>query len=734
MLEKATTPACCSLPSVRIDDGAVVVCLAGNPNVGKSSIFNRLTGAEVETAHYAGLTVESTSATAQWDDRHVSIVDLPGFYGAGAGGDEQREGWMGLFMHRPDVVVTVVDATNLARNLYLVLQLIDLGLPQVVALNLSDVARRHHLVIDAGLLERELGVPVVSTAASTGEGIERLQAAVLAEADRRREARADGDGTTTTIARETTPTGARATPGPGPDGRRYSAAVEDRLAALAAGLEARDERRQLAFGLTPRAAAFALLEGIEELACTLDPDAVAAVVEAEADAVPRATAVRVGPGHVAVGTASGRSAAGRAAATRWRGRRAAPARGRCASPASATPRRAHCRAAPPIRRAAPRAANASGGCARRRRPGLPILFGVLAAILGFLFVVGGFLSTALTDLWNATAGPALESAVTAVFGSGDLGQTILWGLDGGILAALAVGIPYILTFYFALALLEDSGYMNAAAYLTDRVMHRVGLHGQAVIPLVASAGCSVPAVLGTRVLPTMRERVIAGTLISLAPCSARTAVIMGGVALYAGWQWAVFVYAVIALVGLTAGVLLNAVMPGESSALIMEVFPLRRPALKLVARKTWNRFREFVWVAAPIIVLGSMALGALYETGLAWRLTEPLEPIVVGWLGLPAVAGLTLLFAVLRKELALQLLVVFAVGVYGPSATDLSTFMTTTQLVVYAVVCCLYIPCVATIAVLGRELGRWRAALISAGTVGTALLVGGVINQVWVHL
>jgi ferrous iron transport protein B len=175
-------------------------------------------------------------------------------------------------------------------------------------------------------------------------------------------------------------------------------------------------------------------------------------------------------------------------------------------------------------------------------------------------------------------------------------------------------------------------------------------------------------------------------------------------------------------------------MPGESSALIMEVFPLRRPALGLVARKTWNRFREFVWVAAPIIVLGSMALGALYETGLAVRLTEPLEPIVVGWLGLPAVAGLTLLFAVLRKELALQLLVVFAVGVYGPTATDLSTFMTTTQLVVYAIVCCLYIPCVATIAVLARELGRWRAALISVGTITTALLVGGLVNQVWIHL
>ena len=724
MLDGTSPPDCCAVPAARTGDDSIVVCLAGNPNVGKSSVFNRLTGGDVETAHYAGLTVESATDTVAWSGRRVRVVDPPGFYAAGAGGDEQRQGWVGLFVYQPDVVVTVVDATNLARNLYLVLQLIDLGLPQVVALNLTDVARRRHMAVDAGLLERELGVPVVPTVAPTGEGIERLQAAVLTVADAaaaERPAAADGAEAAAVL-------------------RRYSAAVEARLGALAEGLEARDERRQLAFGLTPRAAAFALLEGIEEIACTLDPDAAAtaggAADERQAEDGAATESSRVpapdrvaGPGRRRRGVRR-RSRSGHALA-RPDGR------------ASAWPLRIAGERHAAARSLARRATDPARGDSRGERlwrlttapaTGLPILAGVLASILIFLFVVGESLSTALTDLWNATAGPALHSVVTAVFGDGALGETILWGLDGGILAALAVGIPYILTFYFCLALLEDSGYMNAAAYLTDRVMHRFGLHGQAVIPLVASAGCSVPAVLGTRVLPTMRERVIAGTLISLAPCSARTAVIMGGVALYAGWPWAVFVYVVIAFVGLTAGVLLNKVMPGESSALIMEVFPLRRPVLRLVARKTWNRFREFVWVAAPIIVLGSMALGALYETGLAEKLTEPLEPIVVGWLGLPAVAGLTLLFAVLRKELALQLLVVFAVGVYGPAATDLSTFMTTTQLVVYALVCCLYIPCVATIAVLGRELGRWRAGLISVGTITTALLVGGVVNQVWIRL
>ena len=253
-----------------------------------------------------------------------------------------------------------------------------------------------------------------------------------------------------------------------------------------------------------------------------------------------------------------------------------------------------------------------------------------------------------------------------LFGYGALAGTLLWGLDGGILAALAVGIPYILTFYFVLALLEDSGYMNAAAFLADRVMHLFGLHGRAVIPLMAAAGCNVPAIMGTRVLATKRERTIACALIVLVPCSARTAVILGSVSLFVGWQWALFVFGVLGLVGLAAGLLLNRILPGEPEGLVMEMFPFRRPSLRLVAVKTWKRFGTFLWAAAPIMLIGSFALGALYETGLdlASRVARS-TPVVVGWLGLPAVAGLTLLLAVLRKELALQMLVVFAVARYG---------------------------------------------------------------------
>jgi ferrous iron transport protein B len=368
------------------------------------------------------------------------------------------------------------------------------------------------------------------------------------------------------------------------------------------------------------------------------------------------------------------------------------------------------------------------------RTGIPILLGVIAAVFATLFIVGALLAGVLTDAWTAWISPAVVSVVTSIFGDGTAGRVVLWGVDGGILATLAVGIPYILTFYFILAMVEDTGYMNAAAFLSDRIMHRVGLHGRAIIPLIAAGGCNVPAIIATRSLGNMRERTIAAVLATLTPCSARTAVIIGAVAGVAGWQYALLAFAVIIVVIVLAGLGLNRLMPGEKGVLVMEMFPFRRPVVRQVARKTWRRFREFIWDAAPIIVLGSMALGLLYETGWVWDIGAVLRPVVEGWLLLPMVAGLTLVFAVLRKELALQLLLVFAAVEAGGAVVSISSFMTTSQIVTYAIVNALYIPCIATIAVLGREVGWRRTAVICAGTIMIALVVGGIVARVLLPL
>ena len=160
------------------------------------------------------------------------------------------------------------------------------------------------------------------------------------------------------------------------------------------------------------------------------------------------------------------------------------------------------------------------------------------------------------------------------------------------------------------------------------------------------------------------------------------------------------------------------------------MFPFRAPCLRTMLKRTWHRFAGFVWVAMPVVLAGSLALGIIYETGLVWAFTVPLRPIVEGWLGLPAVAGLTLIFAVLRKELALQLLITLAVARYGASAGEITAFMDRGQIFTYALVNTLYIPCMATVAVLAREMGWKRGLAVSGFTIVLALLAGGVARRV----
>ena len=653
----------------------LTVALAGNPNVGKSSIFNRLTGMGVETANYPGKTVEVQLAETRYGDRTIGIVDLPGTYALGGISEDQWVARQALLDSRPDAVILVLDATNLARNLYLGLQILELGVPMVVALNVVDQAKARGIQVDTEHLAEILGSPVVPTVATRGTGLDTLMARVMDRVTR---------------------------PAPFPPRLRYSVDVEAAIGKLERALASRDDRPH---GLSPRAIAILLLEGDPEVGAWLGG------LEGADELIQLCDEMRAVLREV---------------------------RGEDAALLLARERHglAGLIAAEVERRQPQRALTADRLWRLTTAPltGLPLLGLVLAGIFSFLFYVGDWLSTGFSTLWSTLASPVIRWPFVALLGDGVLSRTLLWGFDAGINAALAVGIPYVLTFYILLALLEDTGYLNAVAFLTDQLMHKMGLHGRAAIPLVAGAGCNVPAIMGTRVLGSMRERIIASTLIVLTPCSARTAVILGAVALTAGWKAALAIYAVTFALALGTGICMHRMLPGRGTGLVMEMFPFRRPGARAILKKTWYRFYHFVVMATPIILGGSIILGGLYETGLLWSLAAPLRPIMEGWLGIPAVAGLTLIVAVLRKELALQLLITLAMVQYGPQASNLLSFMRPDQIIVYALVNTIYIPCVATIAILARELGWRRALLISAFTVALALLVGGAARGLFALL
>lgn len=652
----------------------LAIALAGNPNVGKSSIFNSLTGMGVETANYPGMTVEVNMAETSFEGRNIGIFDLPGTYALGAVSEDQWVARQGVLDGNPDAVIMVVDATNLARNLYMVLQFLELGYPMVIALNVLDLAQRQGRQIDIRRLSELLDVPVVPTVANRGEGLDDLMRKAVEVADAARR--------------------------PKPESLVYGRDVEKLISQLTGAMETAGAEDP--YSLPPRALALLLLEhDTEFIDLVRSTPGWDQLLDLAANLRQKMVEEHGQPAHT------------RVAAER------------------------HALAGIIVDEVETLQQPEKIGWGERLwryttspKSGMVILLLVLASVFLTLYVLGNFLAGAMGNIWDNYISPPVKNGVFDIFGHNVVTSSLLWAVDG-IEAALTVGIPYVLVFYIMLAILEDTGYLNSVAFLTDALMHRFGLHGRAMIPIVAGAGCNVPAIIGTRVLSTMRERIVAGTLIVLVPCSARTAVIFGAVAFYAGIRYALLIYVIILVLWLLVGLGLNKVIPGKPTGLVMEMFPFRRPHAATVVKKTWYRFKSFVFMAAPILIGGSILLGALFETGYLFELARPMSPLVEGWMGLPAVSGLALIMAILRKELALQLLVTIAIAM-GASETvghDLHIIMSDSQLFIYALVTAIYIPCAATIAALARELGWRRSIYIMAFTIVLAVLIGGLANQ-----
>ena len=348
----------------------------------------------------------------------------------------------------------------------------------------------------------------------------------------------------------------------------------------------------------------------------------------------------------------------------------------------------------------------------------PILgyIAIIAVICGLLiwtFIIGAQLSAFLADFF--TQFEQYEPVVTGPL------MEILWnGAFTGFVAGVTLDIPYVLPFYLLLAVLEDSGYLTRISMMLDRGMHKLGLHGTAIIPLILGYGCNVPAIYSCRIMETPKQKTLAAFLVTLVPCTARTVVILGLVAAFVNIGWAMVLYAFDILLILVVGRIAFKAVPGESVGLIMEMPDYHIPSLSVVLKQTWTRTKSLVWIVFPAYIIGSAAIQAFYAAGLLNPINDLLAPITVLWLGLPVVIGITLIFGIVRKELTiLTLAVIF-------QTTDFASVMSSVQLIVLALVSMFYIPCISVILVLTLEFGWKKAVSISVSEIIMAIFIGGI--------
>lgn len=542
----------------------VTIALAGNPNAGKTTIFNALTGSNQHVGNWPGKTVEKKEGVCRLNGHLINVVDLPGSYSLTAHSPDEIIARDFIVRDKPDVVVAVVDATNLERNLYLTLQIMELGAPLVVALNMSDQARAAGLDIDHERLSQLLGgAPVVATAATRGEGIERLLAATAALAN----------------GRETVPASASR-----PFQIDYGLEVEAEIKRLAAAIA----RSALPLnGYTPRWLALKLLEGEPDLVETIgQKEGGAALVELARERARHLASIF---GDDVDMITAGQRYGYINGLSRQVARRSALDR------ISMTER--------------------IDNVVTNRLVGLPIFLAIMYIVFRLVIDVS---APYLEWVEAVIAGPIsrwIELFLTAVAAPAWLESMVIDGVVAGV-GGILVFVPGLIVLYFFLALLEDSGYMARAAFVMDRFMRLVGLHGKSVIPLLLGFGCAVPAIYATRTISSFRDRLLTALLVPLMSCSARLPVyVVFGLAFFGAragtvvWLLYLLGIAVALVVGfLFARTLLK---PESNAAFILELPPYRMPTLKSLWRYTWRNTREFVHKAGTVILAGSMVIWLL---------------------------------------------------------------------------------------------------------------------------
>jgi ferrous iron transport protein B len=343
-----------------------------------------------------------------------------------------------------------------------------------------------------------------------------------------------------------------------------------------------------------------------------------------------------------------------------------------------------------------------------------ILGGMFLTVFSFGNWFSGMLDTEFKNWhtwWNNIVGTSFLPSLS-------------WSAIESVLALVQIAFPYILPFYIILYILEDWGYIARISFLMDNLMHKMGIHGKGCISFIIGFGCNVPGCLSCRIMESKRERFITAVLVTLVPCSAVSVIVFGLVGKYVGLLWALGLYVFALILIFITGKISSRFLLGEPVELIMPMPDYQTPRLKTILYQTWDALKEFIFIAAPLVVISGVVIQAINLAGWMPAVSSVLSPVTVTWLGLPSITGILLIFGILRKELILVMLAAYL------GTTSFSDVLTPQQMITLAVVSMFYIPCVATISVLWKEYGWKKAMVVCILEILFAILLAGFIKRI----
>jgi len=576
------------------------IVLMGNPNVGKSVVFTRLTGANVISSNYPGTTVDFSKGKMHLGDEKVEIIDAPGTYSLEP--SNKTEEVATDIMEEADIVINIIDATNLERNLYLTLELLEKNIPVVIALNLWDETKHLGIHIDAKKLQELIDVPVTPITALTGEGIKEL---------------------VSTIKKARSP---------------------DKIKPTS------EEGRWIEIGQ--------IIKKIEKIERRHH---------------------------------------------NWKDR--------------------------------------LSDLTIKPLTGFPIAIGIIFFSFWIVRLIGENLISYIFDPIFINYYQPLIEELGEIMGPGWfykflISQTYgeissvesLGMLTTGIYVPVVMVLPYIIGFYFMLSLLEDTGYLPRLSTLLDNIFHKIGMHGYGVVPVFLGLGCNVPGMLSIRSFETRKQRFIAATLLSISiPCMAQTSLIFAIFSSknlqssleYPPIIYILMVFTTLIFIYFITGFILNKFVKGDSPEIFLEIPSYRMPHFKTTLKKTWMRIRWFLKDALPWLFLGVFLINILYTIGFIDALAKAFKPFMSSVFGLPGETSVVLLTGFLRKDLAVGTLLSFESGTF-----------TAMQLVIVATMLTVFFPCVATFAVMMKELGIKDMIKSAFVMIGVAFIVGFLLRVI----